>query len=84
MGGGGAGNPSATVNGAVAGTANTGGGAGGNNSSGSGGRSGGSGIVVISYPSIYSLAANTTGSPTLTTANGNNIYKFTATGSITF
>jgi hypothetical protein len=29
-------------------------------------------------------AASTTGSPTITTANGRTIYRFTASGTITF
>ena len=86
MGGGGKGGDSSTLNG-VAGTTNTGGGGGGggvNYPSGGAGGTGGSGIVVLSYPSSYPVAASTTGSPSLTAINGNNIYKFTATGSITF
>ena len=79
MGGGGTGGASGNGNPA---TVNTGGGGGGAYAGSSGG-SGGSGVVILSYPSTYSLAS-TTGSPTLTTANGNNIYKFTASGSITF
>jgi hypothetical protein len=45
---------------------------------------GGSGIVVIRYPDSYSLAASTTGSPTITTAGGYRIYQWTGNGSITF
>jgi hypothetical protein len=62
------------------GAANTGGGGLADSTSGSGG----SGIVVLSYPSSYPVAASTTGSPSLSTINGNYIYKFTSTGSITF
>ena len=75
-----------SANGGNSGTVNTGGGGAG----GSGGSpgyvpgSGGSGIVIISYPSIYANASITTGSPTITLANGNTIYTFTGTGSITF
>ena len=85
MGGGGTGgNNGGTATGTAA-VANTGSGGGGGSSSGSSaGGSGGSGIVVLSYPSSYPVAASTTGSPSLTAINGNNIYKFTATGSITF
>jgi len=85
MGGGGTGgNNGGTATGTAA-VANTGSGGGGGSSSGSSaGGSGGSGIVVLSYPSSYPVAASTTGSPSLSTINGNNIYKFTATGSITF
>jgi len=59
------------------GATNTGGGG------GSGG-SGGSGIVIIRYSDTYEAAASTTGSPTITTAGGYRVYKFTASGSITF
>jgi hypothetical protein len=45
------------------------------------GPSGGSGVVIIS---TTSTAVSTTGSPTVTTSGGKNIYKFTGTGSITF
>jgi hypothetical protein len=66
-----------------AGTANTGGGGGGD---GGGGNSytGGSGVVILSYPSTSNVAASTTGSPTVTIVGGNRIYKWTASGSITF
>jgi len=83
MGGGGNGQGSAAGS---AGTANTGGGGGGGafNGSTTAANAGGSGIVVLSYPSYYPTAASTTGSPSLSTINGNNIYKFTSSGSITF
>jgi hypothetical protein len=79
MGGGGMGAYYTTAG--VAGSTNTGGGGGGGGNSSGG--SGGSGIVILAYPSTYATAASTTGSPTLTTANGYNVYKFTASGSIT-
>jgi Concanavalin A-like lectin/glucanases superfamily len=82
MGGGGNGSAIGTGNN---GSANTGGGGGGiSNISPQTGTTGGSGIVVLSYPSSYPVAASTTGSPSLSTINGNNIYKFTSSGSITF
>ena len=64
------------------GTANTGGGGAGG---GSGtGYNGGSGIVIIRYPDTFRAATSTTGSPTITVAGGFRVYKFTASGSITF
>lgn len=65
------------------GTTNTGGGGGGGNG-GTGGGLGGSGIVIIRYPDTFLAAASTTGSPTITVAGGYRVYKFTASGSITF
>lgn len=66
------------------GTANTGGGGGGAERNASGtatGGTGGSGVVLVK---TTSTAASTTGSPTLNTFNGYNVYTFTASGSITF
>jgi hypothetical protein len=77
LGGGGAGGTNNT-NGS-AGTVNTGG-AGGGTNDGNGG-AGGSGVVILR---TSLTAASTTGSPTVTTDAGYNIYKFTASGSITF
>jgi hypothetical protein len=68
---------------AVAGTANTGGGGGGGYST-SLGAAGGSGIVILRYPDTFIAATSTTGSPTITVAGGFRVYKFTASGSITF
>jgi len=65
------------------GLANTGGGGGGGSSGISGG-AGAAGIVILSYPDSYPAAASTTGSPTITTANGFRYYAFTSSGSITF
>jgi hypothetical protein len=40
--------------------------------------------VVIRYPATFSIAAATTGSPTVAITGGYRIYTFTASGSITF
>ena len=84
LGGGGAGgtyytNPTTGLNG----TANLGGGGGGGGYLGEymAGGSGGSGVVIIRS---LATAASTTGSPTITTDGSYNVYKFTASGSITF
>jgi hypothetical protein len=69
---------------ATAGTVNTGGGGGGGGYTGYPAQAGGSGIVIIRYPNTYALATSTTGSPTITTAGGYNIYTWTSSGSITF
>ena len=62
-----------------------GGGGGASQLSGANGAAGGDGVVIIRYPSTYKAAASSTGSPTITLASGGfNIYKFTASGSITF
>jgi len=64
------------------GDVNTGGGGGGGSGTGGlAGRAGGSGIVILrsSIP-----AKSTTGSPTQNTVNGDSIYEFTGSGSITF
>jgi hypothetical protein len=85
-GGGGAGGGPTNVAG-TAGTVNTGGGGGGGGGGaapGGQGAAGGSGIVIIRYPSSFSLASSTAGSPTVTTTGGYNIYTWTSSGSITF
>jgi hypothetical protein len=48
------------------------------------GGAGGSGIVIIRYADSYIAASSTTGSPTITTAGGYRVYKWTSSGSITF
>ena len=63
------------------GTANTGGGAGGGGGAANTASSGGSGVV---YVRSALTASATTGSPTTSTYNGENLYKFTGSGSITF
>ena len=77
------GNGTAAANNLGGGGGGTGGGFGGTNAGGNGG-AGGSGIVIIRYASTYDAAAATTGSPTITVAGGYRVYKFTASGSITF
>ena len=81
IGGGGAGGSYQPSVAAVAGTANTGGGGGG---SYGGGAAGGSGVVIIRYPSTYSLPLTTTGYPTVAVGGGYRTYTFTSSGSITF
>jgi len=82
QGGGGAGVNSSTNGGnGYPGTANTGGGGGAGSEHNNTGGAGGSGVVIIR---TTSTAASTTGSPTLTTDGSFNVYKFTASGSITF
>jgi len=77
-GGGGAGSSTGI---GTAGTANTGGGGGGGAGASIGG-AGGSGVVILSVPTAF-YSGTTTGSPTVTTSNGNTIIKFTASGSYT-
>jgi hypothetical protein len=48
------------------------------------GGAGGSGIVVIRYPSYLVPAASTTGSPEMYVAGAWRVYKFVASGTITF
>jgi hypothetical protein len=82
-GGNGGGNPIPVA--ATVGTINTGGGGGGGSTDGSGGggKAGGSGVVILRFLSTVT-PAGTTGSPTITTDGSYSVYKFTASGSITF
>ena len=48
------------------------------------GAAGGSGVVIIRYSDGYLAASATTGSPTITVADGYRVYKYTSSGSITF
>ena len=75
-------NVGSSSNGGAAG-ANTGGGGGGG-AGGYAGGSGGSGIVIVRYPDTYNAAVSTTGSPTITVANGYRTYMFLSSGTITF
>jgi hypothetical protein len=71
----------------VAGLANTGGGGGGGCDSAPANlaaAAGGSGIVIIRYPSYLLPAASTTGSPETYIAGQYRVYKFVASGTITF
>lgn len=89
-GGGGTGASNSTSVVSVAGAPNTGGGGGGGcHDSGYGfpasgpAAAGGSGVVIIRHADTFPTQT-TTGSPTVTTASGYRIYKFTSSGSITF
>jgi hypothetical protein len=68
--------------------ANTGSGGGGVAGAGAGGAgaggAGGSGIVIIRYPSYLLPAASTTGSPETYITGQYRVYKFVASGTITF
>jgi hypothetical protein len=63
--------------------ANTGGGGGGAGYA-QAGSAGGSGIVIIRYPSYLLPAASTTGSPETYITGQYRVYKFVASGTITF
>jgi hypothetical protein len=71
----------------VAGLANTGGGGGGGGDSAPANlvaAAGGSGIVIIRYPSYLAPATSTTGSPETYVAGFWRVYRFVASGTITF
>jgi hypothetical protein len=59
-----------------------GGGSGGKNSVAGG--AGGSGIVILRYPSYLAPATSTTGSPETYVSGNYRVYKFIASGTITF
>ena len=84
-GGGGAGGGATNQTG-TSGTANTGGGGGsgggGAGASNSYGGTGGSGVVIVRNATSSTIAAVTTGSPTVTTSGGYTIYTFTSSGTI--
>jgi hypothetical protein len=61
-----------------------GGGGGGGNSYPGGGALGGSGVVIISYPTAFNLADYTGSNVLVTTAGGQRIHSFYASGTITF
>jgi hypothetical protein len=70
-------------NSATGGLANTGGGGGGAGAADNSG-SGGSGIVIIRYPAYQVPATSTTGGPEMYVAGAWRVYKFVASGTITF
>jgi hypothetical protein len=81
-GGGGNGGTGNAQNNATNGTANTGGGAGGGEQNASAARNGGSGIVILRYPSSYTISGL---SGTTTTVGTDKVTTFTAgTGNIQF
>lgn len=73
---------------AASGTANTGGGgggAGGTTASGRSGGNGGSGVVILRYPSSYTISVGAGLTATTTTVGANKVTTFTAgTGTISF
>jgi hypothetical protein len=69
---------------ATSGVVNTGSGGGGSSANIDIGGSGGSGIVIIRYPSYLLPAASTTGSPETYIAGQYRVYRFVASGTITF
>jgi hypothetical protein len=73
---------------ATSGFPNTGGGGGGAGRDGVtlnyAGAAGGSGIVILRYPSYLAPATSTTGGPEMYVAGAWRVYKFVASGTITF
>lgn len=82
-GGGTGGTASVAMNGSN-GTANTGGGGGGGAPGGYTGGTGGSGVVIVAYPNTYAAPSGITGTYSTPTRSGYRVYRFTASGSITF
>jgi hypothetical protein len=80
-GSGGLGGGGSTASGQANGGDNTGGGGAASPGAGLTAGSGGSGVVIIRYADTYSAATSTTGSPTITTAGGYRVYKWTTVGS---
>jgi len=83
LGSGGGGNSGTAPGGtATSGQVNTGGGSGGGAGYSGLANTGGSGVVIVRYPTAFNYASAT--GATLTTNNGNIIYRFTESGTITF
>jgi hypothetical protein len=69
----------------TAGATNTGGGGGGGAAGGRLGSSGGSGIVIVRYPSTYTITIGAGLTGTTATVGGNKVTTFTAgTGQVSF
>ena len=86
VGGNGGGGSSTTAGPGQNGTAYTGGGGGGaayNGGTAFFGGNGGAGVVIIRYADSYPAATSTTGSPSISVANGYRTYIWTSSGSIT-
>jgi hypothetical protein len=64
--------------------ANSGSGGGGDSNGAGGGGTGGSGVIVLRYPSYLAPARTTTGSPESYVTGGWRVYRWVASGSITF
>jgi hypothetical protein len=64
--------------------ANSGSGGGGDSNGAGGGGAGGSGVVVLRYPSYLAPATSTTGSPETYVTGFWRVYRFVASGTITF
>jgi hypothetical protein len=78
-------NPPGTAFQAVAGNVNTGGGGGaGAHVATSASGAGGSGVAIFAHPAYFTVTANTTGSPNVTTSGNSVYYTFTGPGTITF